>query len=215
MRGWALAKDCRSWNCRAVCHIFLFVTTCAACFAQQAPELVAGASNIFRTEGVDAQTGIHYVRLMLVNGAAAENGRAPARFTVECTDEGGKKDMSWLVTFGGVRWTGFVPPFRPTPQSPVRPNYPSAKLKMGFEGYMKWKPVTRSWEMLPSGEWRYRNPGMHSPNMESLRYYLTWLNSLPTLRIAIVQPQPGGAQEEVFDARPLLNEMAKVPVCQP
>lgn len=201
-----------AWLC-----VLAFASVCTGSFAQQAasPEPVAGAANIFRMDGVDAETGIHYVRLMLVNGAAGENGSAPARFTVECTQDGGKKNISWLVTFGSVGWTGFVAPFRPTPQRPVRPNYPDAKLKMGFEGYMKWKPVARSWEMLPSGEWRYRNPGMHSPNMENLRYYLTYLNSLPTLRIGFAQPQAAGPQEEVFQTRPLLDEMAKIPACQP
>jgi len=186
-------------------------------WAQQ-PEValpVAGKPNLLRQEGTDAESGIHYVRLMLLAAPAGEDGRAPARFTMECTERGGKRGLNWLVTFGGVEPDGFLPPFRRTPEHPEAPINPVRNLTMDFEGYTKWKPITRSWEELPTGELRYRNPGMHSPNMESPQLFLVYLNSLPALRIGYAKATPGDPAEKVFDTRPLLEELKKTPTCQP
>lgn len=179
-----------------------------------APQAVAGAPNLLRLEGTDAGTGVHYVRLMLSLSAAADDAKAPPRFTVECMEREGRREMSWLVSFGGVSDTAFTPPFRPAPQMPRPRPMPTVNLTMTFEGYMKWRPMTRAWTVLPSGELRYKNPGMKSPNMEAPRVLLTYLNSLPGLRIGYARPLPGGPQEVVFQTRPLLNEMAKTPLCQ-
>lgn len=178
------------------------------------PQPVAGAANLLRLEGTDATTGTHYVRLMLSLPPAPGDTKAPPRFTVECTDDGGKHDLYWVVSFGGVTSTAFTPPFHRTRLRPNAPKPPTVKLTMTFEGYMKWKPLTRAWALLPSGELRYENPGMHSPNMESLRLYSTYLNSLPGLRIRYAQINAGSPPEVFFQTRPLLDEVAKTPLCQ-
>ena len=200
------------------CFIIPFAIAClsVSAFAQQAPvaQPVAGAANLLRLEGTDPESGIHYVRLMLSLPAASGETKAPPRFTVECTDNGGKRDLYWVVSFGGVSDTAFTPPFHRTPQHPNRPKPTTLRLTMTFEGYMKWKPLTRAWALLPSGELRYENPGMHSPNMESLRLYSSYLNSLPGLRIRYAQINAGSPPEVFFQTRPLLDEMAKTPLCQ-
>jgi hypothetical protein len=174
---------------------------------------VSGAPNLLRVEGVDAESGIHYVRLTLQLGHSGKDN-APPHFTVECTELNGKRDLSWFVAFGGVAPASFTPPFRPTPEHRQRPKHPSQKLQMDFEGYKTWRPFTRVWEVLPSGELRYRNPGMHSPNMEGPRYFLAYLSSLPSLRIGYENAGGADAAEEVFPTQPLLDELAKTPLCR-
>jgi hypothetical protein len=86
---------------------------------------------------------------------------------------------------------------------------------MTFEGYIKWKPFTRSWSVLPSGELRYRNPGSYSPNMESARSFLQYLYSLPGLRIGYAKSVKGNPSEVFFPTQPLLDELKKTPICGP
>ena len=83
---------------------------------------------------------------------------------------------------------------------------------MNFEGYTRWKPLTRAWEPDPSGELRYRNPGMHSPNLDTPRSFLVYLNALPALRIGYADGRAGAV---VFQTRALLDELAKTSICQP
>lgn len=187
---------------------------CAVAQQPPVPQPVAGAPNLLRLEGTDPGSGIHYVRLMLSLPPSPGDTKAPPRFTVECTENGGKRDLSWVVSFGGVTDTAYTPPFHRTRQRPNAPKPPIIRLTMTFEGYMKWKPLTRAWALLPSGELRYENPGMHSPNMESLRLFNYYLHSLPGLRIRYALMNAGSPPEVFFQTRPLLDEMAKTPLCQ-
>jgi len=184
--------------------------------AQDAPasQPVAGSPNLLRLEGTDSSSGIHYVRLLLSLPTEPGETNAPPRFTVECTDKAGRHDMSFFISFGGVTDAAFTPPFRPTPEVHFPPSNPTVKLTMTFEGYMKWKPMTRAWELLPSGELRYRNPGLSSPNLDPPRFFLQYLNSLSGLRVWYAHPTPASPHEVFFQTRPLLNEMAKTPICQ-
>jgi hypothetical protein len=168
-----------------------------------------------RLEGVDVASGVHYVRLILYLPSGGGSIDPPPRFVMECTENKGKRDLAWFVSFGGVSNVYFTPPFRPTPQEPFPPRNPSANLKMTFEGYAKWKPYIRSWEILSSGELRYRNPGIESPNMDSPRFFLQYLHALPGLRIGYAKPVPGNPPDLLFQTRPLLDELNKTPVCLP
>lgn len=172
--------------------------------------------NLMRLESVDPTSGIHFVRLMLTLPPAADaSQRLPPRLTLECDDNNGKRNLSWFVSFGGVPDPGFLPPFHSTQNALFPPHYPSAKLKMAFEGYIKSKPFTKEWSALPSGELRYRNPGTDSPNMEGPRFWLQYLISLPGLRIAYAKPGKSDSEELFFQTQPLLNELKKSPECQP
>jgi hypothetical protein len=180
------------------------------------PQPVTVGPNLMRLEGVDQASGIHFVRLSLTLPPATSAAQGlPPRFTVECDDNNGKHNLLWFISFGGVPDPGFAPPFRSTQNALFPPRYPSVKLKMTFEGYIKWKPFTKEWSALPSGELRYRNPGTDSPNMESPRYWMQYLNSLPGLRIENAKPGKGDPAELFFQSQPLLNELKKSPECEP
>jgi hypothetical protein len=187
------------------------------CRAQEVPktQAVSVGPNLMRLEGVDSGFGIHFVRLLLSLPAVAGSTQTPLRFTVECTESKGKRDLTWFVSFGGVDDIGYVPRFRPSQGNLFPPQNPSASLKMTFEGYMKWKPYTRVWEVLPSGELRYRNPGIGSPNMNSPRFFLQYLKVLSGLRIRFAKPVAGSPPELFFETRPLLDELNKTPACNP
>ncbi|HUB50773.1 MAG TPA: hypothetical protein VL986_01315 [Terracidiphilus sp.] len=190
---------------------------CTACsWAQVAPAAPSPVPVPSRVEGTDADSGTHYVRLSVLSSVPTVPADLAARFTLECRDVKGKHDMLWFLSFGGVPTQNFVPPFKPSQADPFPPNYQKVKLKMDFEGYMRSKPFTRSWEELPSGEFRYCNAGLQCPNMETARFYMSYLNALPTLRIAYAKsldssPPP----EQVFQLRNLVDEANKTPVCVP
>jgi hypothetical protein len=198
---------------RALVLAFL-VNLCAAQEpAPLRPEVIA--PNLSRLEGVDASSGIHYVRLILSLPLVETSTQAPPRFILECTESKGKRDLAWFVSFGGVTSVNFTPPFRPTQAEPFPPRNPSANLRMTFEGYMKWKPSVRSWEVLPSGELRYRNPGLESPNVDGPRFFLPYLNSLPGLRIGYAKRSVADSPDLLFQTLTMLDELKKNPACQP
>jgi hypothetical protein len=181
------------------------------------PQPVPGVPNLMRMEGNDAESGIHYVRLLLSLPASADSpaATAPPRFTIECQETGAKRDLWWFASFGGVTDTTFVPPFHATKIIPNAPKYPSVNIKMTFEGYVKWKPFIKGWAKLRSGELKYQNPGFGSPNMESPHYFMQLLNSLPGLRLAYAKPATGDPPEVFFQTQPILDEMKKTPACAP
>lgn len=187
----------------------LGLPACSPASAQDGPALVpvAVTPNLLRAEGTDAESGIHYVRLSLLTG----KGTKAPRVTMECRELNGKRDILWFVNFGGADDTGFLRPFHKTPTHRTAPRYPTVKLTTSFEG---WRPMTRAWALLPSGELLYRNPGMKSPNMESPRWYLAYLNTLPGLEIGYASPEKSDPAEVDFETRPLLDEISKTPTCR-
>jgi hypothetical protein len=172
------------------------------------------ASTLERVENTDPDSGIHYVRFS-ISIPVVPDQPLPPRFTMECRDNHGKRELEWFVGFGGAHDTGFIPPFHPTPAVPNPPKHPRVKLKMNYEGYIKWKPVTYVWEQMPSGEFHYLNAGMHSPNMPSARYFILNLSSLPGLRIGYEKPAQGDPLEMLFPTQPILDELKKTPTCAP
>jgi hypothetical protein len=201
---------------RFICALTLAVALIPIAPAQDTPSLrtVNGFPDLKVLEGIDHPSGIHYARLYLSLPHVADSTAVPPRFTLECTETRGHRDQSWYVSFGGVEQSGFTAPFRPKSPQDFPPTYPSVNLKMTFEGYMKWKPYVESWEALPSGELHYRNPSLQSPNMDSPRHFLQYLNSLPGLRIGYAKRSPTNPQELQFQLRPLLDEMRKISICE-
>jgi hypothetical protein len=184
--------------------------------AQTAPlqDAVPAATTFHRMEGTDTATGIRWVRLLLSLPSAGDPERAP-RFTAECDDVKGKHQLLWFVSFGGIDDPGFVAPFDAGQNQAFAPQYPGVDLKMDFEGYTRQKPFTRSWAVMPGGEYRYRNPGAFSPNMDSPRYFMSFLNALPGLRIVHAKPAKGDPGELFFPTKSLLDELNKTPICAP
>jgi hypothetical protein len=206
-------SDSASFLTRALVLVLL-VNLCAA-QETSPPQREVIAPSLSRLEGVDAGSGIHYVRLILSLPPPENSTQTPPRFIMECTEIKGRRGLAWFVSFGGVAGVDFTPPFRPTQAERFPPRYPSANLTMTFEGYTKWKPYVRSWEVLPSGELRYRNPGLESPNMDGPRFFLPYLNSLPGLGIGYAKRSVRDPPDLLFQTRSLLDELTKNPVCQP
>jgi hypothetical protein len=170
--------------------------------------------NLRRFEGSDSKSGVHYVRLLLSLPVQGNPERAP-RFTVECDERNNKRDLLWFVSFGGVQDPGFDPRFISSEFSKQIADFTAVDLKMTFEGYIKSKSFTRSWALPPGGEFRYRNPAAFSPNLDSPRFFMPFLNSLPGLRIARSKQPKGQSKEILFPTRSLLDEMNKTPSCAP
>ena len=184
----------------------------------QTPE--PAGPNLLRLEGTDPASGIHYLKLILVlppEGAAAADADPGAlpRFTMECREKSGKRSLHWLVRFTGSPDFAFQPPFLSTPEHPYPPANPNVQLRMRFEGYKKSQEFKRQWEQLPTGELIYRNSGLDSANMEDPSYFLTWLTSLPNLRIGYIKPVSNQPAELVFPTQPLLALLRKIDLCQP
>lgn len=211
-------------NCRARALAAGIFFACAASLGQTVttPALAApndpptsSAPSLSHVEGTDADLRTHYVRLSVSTPVSGTEPEMASRFTVECRDVKGKHDLLWFLSFGGVPVQPFMPPVKPSPGHPFRPKYRKVKLKMDFEGYMRTKPYTRAWEELPSGEFRFCNAGVHCPNMETARFYMAFLNALPTLRISFTNSSDGTSPEQVFQLRSLVDEANKTPLCTP
>jgi len=193
-----------------------FIPLAGTGFAQADPAATSATKVLQRVEAIDSVTGVHSVRLLLsLPGVEADPNAEPPRFTVECQELKGNRELLWFVSFGGIGDPGFVAPFVASQSNLFPPQYPAVNLKMSFEGYLKSKPFTRSWSALPSGELRYRNPGMSSPNMDSTRYFMTFLNSLPGLRIGYAKPGKAQPGDLFFPTQPLLDALRKTPICLP
>jgi len=186
------------------------------------PKPVQISQNLLRVEGVDAESNIHYVQLLLMLPASpGQSGTEgshdpPPRFTVECREHNGKRSLRWLLSFGGIAPHDFDPPFRPSPGNPFPPVYPAVNLKMRFEGYIQFESFTESWTELPWGELLYRNPGSTSPNLEDPQFFMQYLQSLPGLRIGYAKAAAGHSSQQLFFAtQSMLQQMAKTPACAP
>jgi hypothetical protein len=183
--------------------------------AQATDTPTSSAPAFSRVEGTDTDSGTHYVRLSISSPVSGRPPELAPRFTLECRDVKGKHDLLWFLSFGGVPIQPFQPPFKPSHGAPFPPVYHMVKLKMDFEGYMRTKPYTKAWEELNSGELRFCNAGIECPNMETARFYMSFLNALPTLRISYAKPSGLQSPELVFPLRSLVDEANKTPVCTP
>jgi len=209
LRMWQLLKRAVS-----IVTAALFIV-CPATPAQTGSAPPLGLPAISRVEGTDPGSGTHYVRFSAPSPIPGKDPGLAPRFTLECRDVKGKHDLLWFLSFGGVPVQPFEPPFQPSQGNLFPPRYPKVKLKMDFEGYMRTKPLVRAWEALPSGEFRFCNAGMECPNMETARFYMSFLNSLPGLRISFAKPSPGDPPEVFFELRSLIDEANRTPLCTP
>jgi hypothetical protein len=186
---------------------------------QPVPQPVAGVPNLFKLEGVDPEAG-HYIRLLLLQASDTPSGNtansvAPPWLAFECVEKDAKRDLRLFVSFGGIKDMSFTPPFHPREGVPYKLIPTDVKLKMRFVGYVNWKPYVESWRLMTNGEYRYRDSGWHSPNMESIPFILKMLNSLPGLRIVHETHVANDPGEVFFQTQPLLNELKKTPMCNP
>jgi hypothetical protein len=185
-------------------------------FAQQ-PEPIA--ENLLRLDGTDQESGIHYQKLILLLKSPSDPSHATPdtlpRFTMECREHAGKRTLHWLIRFTGSPDFAFQRPKVLSANDPGSVPNPSTNLKMRFEGYTRSEEFKRQWEVLPTGELHYRNPGFGSSNLDDPRHFLQWLKSLPNLRISSTKSGSGQAGELFFSMNSLLNEMTKSNFCEP
>ncbi len=201
--------------------LMLLILAPVLCGSSQQPAALPEpvGENVLRIEGTDQASGIHYLKLILLlqSPEATANGSPETlpRFTMECRELAGKRSLHWLLRFDGSPDFRFQAPILATKENPYPTKNPSTNINMRFEGYMRSQEFKRQWEVLPTGELHYRNPGFDSHNLDDPRYFLQWLGSLPNLRIGFAKPAANQAKELVFPMQHLLDQLKKIELCQP
>lgn len=202
-----------------LCAVLLLDTQARS--QRETVQAIGAHPNLFSLHGTHADSGSEYLRLLLTAepgstvAPSIPDPRVSPTFTLECTQLKTRRTVSLYANFGGIADLSFPVPFRPTQDNPFPPRNATVPLTMVFEGYIKSKPFKRDWEALPNGNYRYRNPGMGSSNLDDPRFFLQYLNSLPTLHVTIARPDPGKPGELFFHTTALLQEASRSPLCQP
>jgi hypothetical protein len=180
------------------------------------PEKTTLSSGVNRIAGLEINSKIHYVRLILSGSLHTPSlGDAPApapTLIAQCTlKPNGKSSFELFANFGGATDLTFYPPWTPTStQDLFPPRTEKVTVTMEFLGYTRVKPVRRQWEIpvQTPGQYRYNPPGGGSPNLEEITYYLRYLVALPTLRLTLDNHSAD------FLTTPLLDEIRKEPLCR-
>lgn len=170
-------------------------------------------SGIVRISGTEPSSHIQYVRMVwagkLLSPADPAPDPAPS-IIAQCTVRpNGKAFFDLFANFGAFTDLAFYPPWKPKGPRDFAPATEKATITMEFLGYTRVKPVKKQWEIPVEtpGQYRYNQPGLGSPNMEDLSYYLQYLIALPTLRLTF------GRQSAEFNMAPVLEQIRKEPGC--
>jgi hypothetical protein len=174
------------------------------------------ASGVKRISGLEANSKIHYIRLILSGSLYTPSlGDPPTpapTLIAQCTlKPNGKSSFELFANFGGATDLTFYPPWTPTSTHDLLPpRTEKVTVTMEFLGYTHVKPVRRQWEIpvQTPGQYRYNPPGGGSTNLEEITYYLRYLVSLPTLRLTLDN------RSADFLTTPLLDEIRKEPLCR-
>jgi hypothetical protein len=173
-----------------------------------------------RFAGAEPASGIRFVRFFLLQSAPEPSSTTPAAsssfdigrptLTAQCTsDPKAKLRFELFVNFGGVTDTAFYRPWHAAAGENFAPPTEKLTLTLEFLGYTHVKPVKRQFERVaaPAGQLRYNPPGMGSPNLEDISYYLQYLRALPTLRVT------AQGRSASFLTTPLLSALHSEPLC--
>lgn len=167
----------------------------------------AAAGNLVLTQGTDAPSGIAWARIAVAASTvepAWTDGMIPA-LIVECSQSHQRRSLDLFLDFGSAD-AKFHPP--PPPDPHALPN-PSETLTFLFEGF---RPFRRSWELMPSGELRYRNPGFGTSNLESARFFLQYMYTVKQTRVLF---RNGSSQvTATFPTFDFVEQVRKTPLCQ-
>jgi hypothetical protein len=207
--------------------VFALVLLCSPCIisAQQPdppivdtdqPEKTTLPSGVNRVAGLEANSKIHYVRLIfpgaLHTPSLGDSPTSAPTLIAQCTlKPSGKSSFELFANFGGATDLTFYPPWTPTSTHELfPPRTEKVTLTMEFLGYTHVKPVRRQWEIpvQTPGQYRYNPPGGGSANLEEITYYLRYLVALPTLRLTLDN------RSAEFLTTPLLDEIRKEPLCR-
>jgi len=192
---------------RALSATLMVGICCAAQAQQQSVPLVAGVT---RTEGTDSASGIAWVRFSLAaEGLSAADAAAWPALTVQCAQNGAKRNAELYFDFGGAE-RGFHAPPAPDPVTHFPPFFPPVTLKLDFPGY---RPFKRQFETMPSGEFHYRPPGLGSANMEPVSFFLQYLYAVPVLRVSAINRKVSDKAAE-FHTSGLMDAVRKTETCR-
>jgi hypothetical protein len=169
----------------------------------------ATASGLAVIEGQDADSGITYACITLAAEQASAVADSPA-LTVQCSQLNSRRKIDLYFDFGRVDRT-FHTPEKPDPVTHFLPRNPNVRLRLTFEGY---KPFNRTWEVMPWGEYRFRQPGVESPNLDTVQFFLAYMYSVPVLHVAFSDGKASGKSAE-FHTSGLIAEMKKNRLCNP
>jgi hypothetical protein len=180
------------------------------------PEKTTLASGVNRIAGLEINSKIHYVRLILSGSLHTPSlGDTPTpapTLIAQCTVKpNGKSSFELFANFGGATDLTFYPPWTPTSTHDLfPPRTEKVTMTMEFLGYTRVKPVRRQWEIpvQAPGQYRYNPPGGGSANLEEITYYVRYLIALPTLRLTL------DSRSADFLTTPLLDETRKEPLCR-
>jgi hypothetical protein len=180
------------------------------------PEKTTLASGVNRIAGLEANSKIHYVRLILSGSlhtpSLGESPNSGPALIAQCTlKPNGKSSFELFANFSGATDLTFYPPWTPTSTHDLfPPRTEKVTVTMEFLGYTHVKPVRRQWEIpvQTPGQYRYNPPGGGSANLEEITYYLRYLVALPTLRLTLDN------RSADFLTTPLLDEIRKEPLCR-
>ena len=185
-------------------------------------DVTAIAPGLTQRNGIDAETGIAYSRIMLqgslvrpgspANAAPLPFQSTPPMLIAQCTrQQNGNLAFELLADYGGIQDTSFHAPWHSTGGTDIFPPT-TQKVMITFEffGYTRVKPISRQWESIAAvpGQWRYNNPSHRSHNLEESAFYLQYLRALPTLRLT----QDGKAAQ--FNVGPWMEAVRKEPLCK-
>jgi hypothetical protein len=181
----------------------VFLVACFPLRARQveqnpaSPQTTTLTSGVDRLAGTESSSNIRYARLILKGTLhAAAKGAAdppppgtPPLLIAQCSlRPNGKYLFEMFASFGGAADLAFYPPWKPAgPQDLFPPRTDKVNITMDFLGYTRVKPFRRQWEIPTEAPslYRYNQPGLGSPNLEPISYFLRYLLSLPTLRLTL------------------------------
>lgn len=173
-----------------------------------------------RLAGTEPSSNIKYARLIL-KGSLHAAGKAiadppapdpPPVLIAQCSlRPNGKYFFEVFASFGDATDLAFYPPWKPAnSQDLFPPRTDKVAVTMDFLGYTHVKPFRRQWEIpvQTPALYRYNSPGVGSPNLEEVAFFLRYLLSLPTLRLTL----DNRAAE--FPTTPFLAAIRNEPLCK-
>lgn len=163
------------------------------------------------SNGHDDDFSIDWTRITLLAEQPTSSGEIPA-LTVECTQKSSRRQIDLYFDFGdGNReWS---PPPQPDPVNHRLPANPTARLSMSFHGYRN-KAFKEDWEVLPSHEYKYREPGLRTSNLEDVWFFLRYMYAVPQVRIGYADRKISEQTAE-FQTAKLVAETSHTALCKP
>lgn len=163
------------------------------------------------SSGRDDDFGIDWIRITLLAEQPASSGERPA-LTVECTQRSSRRQIDLYFDFGDGNRAWSSPP-QPDPVNHRLPANPTARLSLSFHGYRN-KAFKEDWEVLPSHEYKYRQPGLRTSNLEDVGFFLRYMYAVPQVRIGYADRKISEQTAE-FQTAKLVAEASRTALCKP